>query len=271
MTKTDGAKFIVCFVLFFVLIFSYNQANSPYIPTTYDSASINNREVSSDAIQLTSQSPISEDTSADTRISIAFRPEHVSIDSSLIDAIRTTVSSHYFEQKTTPLSLLFDGARKDPRGQVSGNTLILSAKIPSEIESIKVLVHELGHIVDIRYLQKTAWSSDPSEDFYDISWQDYTTKKKDAKIADFVSGYALSNKYEDFAESFAFYVFHNTEFARRAKTNFALREKYNFLHEYVFADDAFFGTSFELKQISSYNWDVTKISINEKKYLYYIK
>ncbi|NCP77136.1 hypothetical protein GW830_03325 [bacterium] len=124
-----------------------------------------------------------------------------------------------------------------------GNKLILSTAIPSDSEQLKVFVHELGHIVDILYLKK-GFLSDPSDVFYSISWDSFNTKKRGQKLADFISGYALSNKYEDFAESFAFYVFHNEDFATLAKKNIYLQQKYNFLKSYVFGSDAFVGTSF---------------------------
>lgn len=69
-------------------------------------------------------------------------------------------------------------------------------------------------------------------------------KKKGAKLADFVSGYALSNKYEDFAESFAFYVFHNAEFQKRAKSNAQVAKKYDFFSKKVFSSGDFSGTDF---------------------------
>jgi hypothetical protein len=90
-------------------------------------------------------------------------------------------------------------------------------------------------------------------------------------MSDFLSGYALSNKYEDFAESFTFFVFHNEEFKRRAVKNIMLARKYNFFKKYVFIGNEFENTSFEYNQIAYYNWDGTKIPFNLKKYLYYIR
>jgi len=91
------------------------------------------------------------------------------------------------------------------------------------------------------------------------------------KMVDFVSGYALSNKYEDFAESFSFYVFHNDIFAERATKNMSLQKKYTFFKTYVFDHEEFLGTSFGQEFLKTYNWDTTRIPIDMKKYLYYIK
>jgi hypothetical protein len=74
----------------------------------------------------------------------------------------------------------------------------------------------------------------------------------------FISWYAASNQYEDFAETFAFYVFHNREFLRRTQSEPALKEKYDFLQQNVFWD-LFFDTSYEKNTIPTSFWDVTKI------------
>lgn len=206
-----------------------------------------------------------------TSLLISFRPEHITIDDELLENIREVAKSEKFVDKVSPLHLIIDTLRKEPRGQVSGNSLILSGKIASESESLKVLVHELGHIIDIYYLPLHESGDDFSNKFYTISWQDYNVKKRGAKLADFVSGYALSNKYEDFAESFAFFVFHNEEFVRRSIGNDSLKEKYEFFANNIFQNREFFSTNFASDKIRSYNWDVTKIPVNIKKYLYYIK
>lgn len=203
-------------------------------------------------------------------LTIVFNPDHVRIDHALVDRLKEVVDSSHFASKVTPLQLVLDTERQDPRGQVTGNRLILSTSIADDSEELKVFVHELGHIVDIFYLKKGLFS-DPSDSFYALSWESFNTKKKGQKIADFVSGYALSNKYEDFAESFSFYVFHNEDFALRAKTDAILRQKYEFFRSTVFGGDAFVGTSFARDTLKSYNWDTTKIPVDTKKYLYYIK
>ena len=51
--------------------------------------------------------------------------------------------------------------------------------------------------------------------FSSISWQASDLKKTNAKLEDFVSGYALTNDYEDFAESLTMFVLFNEEFAQR--------------------------------------------------------
>jgi hypothetical protein len=51
---------------------------------------------------------------------------------------------------------------------------------------------------------------------------------------DFVSGYAMTNKYEDFAESLTYYILHNKDFLDKTKTSRILKRKYNFFSFYIF-------------------------------------
>ncbi len=78
--------------------------------------------------------------------------------------------------------------------------------------------------------------------------------------ASFASGYAATNQYEDFAEAFTLYVFHNKAFAERAKKSPVLQQKYDFMTRSVFGE-YFKNTSYELNPLPSTLWDVTKIAI----------
>jgi hypothetical protein len=71
--------------------------------------------------------------------------------------------------------------------------------------------------------------ADPSALFYSISWTEPTVLRSGMTSTSFASGYAATNQYEDFAEAFTLYVFHNTAFAERAKKNPVLQQKYDFM------------------------------------------
>jgi len=185
--------------------------------------------------------------------------------------LRINYESDAFSGKISPLSLVYDGDRVEPRGQVSGRTLTMSLHIPTVDESLAVFIHELGHIVDIQHLRKGTLSADPSKSFYALSWQSSSEKIPSATIADFVSGYALSNQYEDFAETFAFYVLHNETFRKRAESNESLRRKYEFMRDEVFSEEAFEGTDFGTETVAAYFWDGTKLPFDRKKYLFFIR
>jgi hypothetical protein len=153
-----------------------------------------------------------------------------------------------------------DTNRTSPRGQMSNESVTLSGRIKSVSEMAKVLVHELGHMVDIYLLHSTLTKADPSKTFYTISWTEPTVLRPGMTSTSFVSGYALTNQYEDFAETFTMYVFHNTTLADRAQKSPALQQKYDFLRDVVFGD-YFIGTNYEQNPIPSSLWDVTKIII----------
>jgi hypothetical protein len=134
-----------------------------------------------------------------------------------------------------------------------------------------VLTHEMGHSIDVEHFVAGALRADVSQDFYAISWLDTTIKRKGQTVNHFVSGYAMTNKYEDFAETLSMFVFHNREFSLRASKNPILEQKYNFMAEQVFVSPAFISTSFEINPIDPYIWDTTKVAISTSNYLRYIR
>lgn len=137
----------------------------------------------------------------------------------------------------------------DPnRGLGGQNTIILhSGKLP-DAELLGVFIHEMGHVVDTGLFrgnstgkgstftdgQNMVYDNDPSISFYEISWNSTTAKQPDTSSLDFVSGYAMTDPFEDFAESYVFYVVHGNTFRKIAGTNEKLQRKYNFLKNIVF-------------------------------------
>ena len=273
--KSDIIKFFI-YSWFFLFLFSSIQiVNSPVWTINYNSATADINTNESDYSNnynnnVENDFSLGKKTTKKPSLTISFNPDYIKVDDNLMNSLKLNIDSKYFKQKVTPLQLTIDATKIDPRWQVVWNKLILSWKINNLRESMKVFVHELGHIIDLHYL-KITWNYDPSENFYNISRLSYQVKKKNTKIEDFVSWYALTNKYEDFAESFCFYVFHNEEFKARTKSNISIARKYNFFAKYIFGDSEFQNTYFENTKILAYNWDITKIGVNLKKYLYYIK
>lgn len=130
-------------------------------------------------------------------------------------------------------------------------------------------IHEFGHFVDIYFLEKKVFS-DVSQEFYDISWQSTKVILSREEQTDFVSGYAMTNKYEDFAESFTYFVIHNKDFAFKAQTSTSLQQKYDFFQDYIFQNSEYIKTDFsENQNIESYYWDITKIDFSFEKLLRY--
>jgi len=49
----------------------------------------------------------------------------------------------------------------------------------------------------------------------------------------------MTNKYEDFAETFTYYVIHNRDFLEKTKNSKVLKQKYDFFSTYIFRDNSF--------------------------------
>lgn len=178
------------------------------------------------------------------------------------EAITNTICNPLLAQLFTGSSVTILESPHEPRAWINGSGVTLSvANIgPSEVSAL--LIHEWAHHLDL-----TRFHNNPARSkFTSISWQTPDLKKTNAKMEDFISGYALTNDYEDFAESLTMFVLFNEEFEQRAQTNEALEKKYLFLQDFVFWQGEFHGTNYASGSIESYNWDTTRIEIDQKKY-----
>lgn len=193
-------------------------------------------------------------------VEIRIAPESAGMPQGYAATMDTVLTGTYFRDVLWSFPLIVDINRTSPRGQMSNESITLSGRIKSLSEMAKVLVHELAHMVDIYYLRSRGTKTDPSKTFYTISWTEPTVLRSGMTSSSFVSGYAATNQYEDFAETFAMYVFHNTTLAERAKNSSALQQKYDFMRDVVFGT-YFIGTNYEQNPVPSSLWDVTKVVI----------
>lgn len=156
------------------------------------------------------------------------------------------------------------------RGMANAKRLILNTQsIDTEDELKAVTVHEIGHVVDLGMLkgeqkQASVFSTDDhfvaiddvSLRFYKISWNNTDTLKKRSRRRDFVSGYAMTNTYEDFAETYAFYVLHGEKFRGLVNESFALKKKYYFMKNHIFN-----GVEFQKDKKASISYSNTAFDI----------
>lgn len=155
------------------------------------------------------------------------------------------------------------------RGRGGQELIILRATMDPE-EFAGVLVHELAHNVDLVALRATdatqasafydmgvpVYAGDMSLNFYRISWTNETTRKAGASNMDFVSGYAMTDPFEDFAETYAYYVLQNASFRAKTAGSAALLAKWRFMKEQVFGGREF-STGDPQTDIARRPWDVT--------------
>jgi len=135
------------------------------------------------------------------------------------------------------------------RGYAWHHSIVLNIKKNTDYKQfLEVLTHELWHVVDLWILK---WSSyrkssiytefgrksfsidDPSIKFYSLSWNSEKIKNPYTYAKDFVSGYALTDPFEDFAETFNMYINHNALFLKMTKESNVLKKKYAFVHKYM--------------------------------------
>lgn len=143
------------------------------------------------------------------------------------------------------LNLIFDLDAK--RGQGGGDIVKIRCAGVSEEELAAVLVHEVGHVVDTGLIDEedgaesgftdgshAVYTNDSSVDFYLISWETNNEFQDPTSSYSFVSEYAMTDPFEDFAESYLYYVLHGESFRRLSLVNSQLEAKYDFLRDYVF-------------------------------------
>lgn len=157
------------------------------------------------------------------------------------------------------------------RGLGGESTIFVTGLVPDK-EFMALITHECGHVADLGGLKGTMdagmteffdgttpiYANDVSLRFYRISWANAKTRKAGSKEKDFASGYATSDAFEDFAEAFAFYALQEKEFARLAKSNVILAQKYAFMRDVVFADSAPVGEGSFVRR-NTVPWDVTRL------------
>ncbi|MCC6643751.1 putative zinc-binding metallopeptidase, partial [Candidatus Peregrinibacteria bacterium] len=171
------------------------------------------------------------------------------------------------------LTLYFSSTGR--RGLGGGSTIILRCQNVTDSELVGVLVHELGHIKDTGVLKGDFWAgesefkdgekaifqNDLSLDFYRISFANEKALKKGAVEKDFVSGYAMSDPFEDFAETYNFYILHGEQFRKMAEDNPNLQAKYDYMRDIVFE-----GREYGNYERISYDGDLSKELLKKRNY-----
>lgn len=159
-----------------------------------------------------------------------------------------------------------------PRAMANGRILKIRSDTIYQPEFVQVLIHELGHVVDLGGLRSNTFSKkssykdgntiiyadDLSVLFYKISWETEFQKKREMTRLDFVGGYAAQNMFEDYSESFLMYIEHGNTFQMLASKNPVLQKKYNFFRDYVFGGEEFFTGSYKIDHEKRL-WDITKM------------
>lgn len=181
-------------------------------------------------------------------------------------------------KKLQSLTLYF--SKDGRRGLGGGSTIILRCQNVTDMELVGVLVHEMGHIQDTGVMMGTSeagksefndgttpiYNDDPSLGFYRLSFKNEKTLRTDATDLDFVSGYSKSDPYEDFAETYAYYILHGNEFRTLAYTNSTLAAKYDYLKNNVFNGKEYFNGDDKNVEVLDRHYDVTVLPYDLSKF-----
>ncbi|MDR2640230.1 MAG: hypothetical protein LBC61_02645 [Candidatus Peribacteria bacterium] len=82
----------------------------------------------------------------------------------------------------------------------------------------------------------------------------------------------MTNKYEDFAETFTYYTLHNSDFLEKTKKSDILKKKYDFFSTHIFTQKEFTSPLLESQnEIKDYYRDTTKIEYSLQNFLQYVK
>jgi len=158
------------------------------------------------------------------------------------------------------------------RGLAGSNSIIIDGSVPDD-EFKALLIHEFGHITDLGCIDGTmsagqssfrdgseaVYKDDASLSFYQISWVNGSTKKRDMSQQDFVSGYASWDPFEDFAETYVYYVLQKDAFVDRASTNTTLAAKLQWMERHAFRGGISVAQGAQ-QWNGAVPWDVTKLS-----------
>lgn len=188
--------------------------------------------------------------------------------------LKKVLSEAVFNEKVSSLWVEFNKVLYDVRWKMKDwKVKLFWVKKLENKELVSVFIHEFAHYLDIYYLDKNSfWNIDPSYYFYDIAWDSTKIAKKWLTGNDFVSGYSMTNKYEDFAETFTYYVLHNSDFKEKTKQSAILSKKYKFFWDYLFKNKEFQNDDFwNWDEIKDYYRDITKIDINLENFLQYFQ
>ncbi|QQR83829.1 putative zinc-binding metallopeptidase [Candidatus Peregrinibacteria bacterium] len=177
-------------------------------------------------------------------------------------------------------NLVIDYNPKAHRGFGGKNVMIIRGVAMSQQELIGVLIHEMGHLVDLGLMKERdqsvksnfmdfdvpVFESDPSLDFYRISWKNEHERKRNATNEDFVSGYSMSNPFEEFAETYVYYVLHQKEFLAQARRSSVLAKKYKYMKDIVFKGEIF--ETGNVRAITKNQpWDITVLAYDTNTFL----
>lgn len=162
--------------------------------------------------------------------------------------------------------------QSDRRGYGGKTTIVLDGNVP-DTEFVSLLVHECGHVIHANLAGRADSGPSGFRDgaqifhagapvlrFFRISWERENVLLPGAQPADFASGYARTDAFEDFAEFLVAYILHTDLLAERAQGNSVIAAKLAWMETEL----PLSGDPLALDRASWDNrvpWDMTKLPL----------
>lgn len=162
----------------------------------------------------------------------------------MVTYIVNKLSEYGYNTLNTLRSITVNNYTRTRRWYANARIIVLNTRqIANNKEFLQVLVHEMWHVVDLGVVRGTSPQINPdytefgkakfavddqSLAFYAISWANENTLRSRMTSEDFVSGYGMSNPFEDFAECHNMYLYHRDVFAYMASSSRVLQQKYDY-------------------------------------------
>ncbi len=212
---------------------------------------------------------VADSTAAEktTLLSIANQPSFTPAHRELADHVLRTLPAGC-RTNLRNFYILYSDAKQ--RGLGGKSTIIIDGSV-SDTELAALLTHECGHVIhsnmpgtvgggesNFRDGTDMFYIDSPVIHFFNISWNTENVLNASATKHDFVSGYAKSDAFEDFAETFAMYVLQRDAFRTQAQTNAALAAKLAWMETYLPLGEDVLGNGI-YSPGKDVPWDVTKL------------
>lgn len=266
-------KLLISLNLVFALFLLHIAFSSTYFPAANETLDASGKVSAFKNASLSPFDAFAKENGLQTSVQGDYTPsELLNCENTVLNAFSYIPSEHLGQLKR--LTFSFDSEIR--RGLGGGNQITIRCVNVTDDELQAVFLHEIGHIVDTGLLQghfyagksrfydgkNPLYRDDISLPFYNLSWSATASKKTDDPLQ-FVSQYADTDPFEDFAETYVYYLLHGPEFRYLTAFDPILAQKYEYMKQYVFQKE-YYADSFSLPVISERTYDITKLPYSLK-------
>ena len=201
-----------------------------------------------------------------TLLAIVNQPEIKEAQRLLADATLRALPSHCRDNLKN-FSVRYDNFEK--RGLGGKTTIIIDGSVPDS-EFIALLTHECAHVIHSNLMgsaesspsafkdgKSIIYTNSPLVSFFSLSWSNEKVLNVGITNADFVSGYAKADPFEDFAETFAAYVLHPQAIEAQAKESKVIAAKLQWMKLNLPLSNL---TASNYNWNGTVPWDITKLT-----------